>query len=75
MKAKSKKVTKYWLKFYISNSGFCSLCGNHGLIDTTNVRTPAGVKCGRMNYCICPNGQAMRKIKAVPLTGVPCAST
>ncbi len=53
------KVTDYWLEFYINN-GHCSLCGNHGYIDTTGVRTPAGLEVGRKNFCICPNGQAMR---------------
>ena len=24
------------------------------------MRTPAGVPVGRVNYCICPNGQALR---------------
>ena len=45
-------VTKYWLTYY--SSGNCTLCGNSGVIDTTNVRF------GRRNYCICPNGQELR---------------
>jgi hypothetical protein len=51
-------VTNYWLDYYCADH--CTLCGNHGWIDTTGMRTPAGVHVGRVNYCICPNGQALR---------------
>ena len=51
-------VTNYWLDFYCADH--CTLCGNWGWIDTRGVRTPAGVPVGRVNYCICPNGQALR---------------
>jgi len=37
------------------------LCGNSGVIDTTGVRTAAGILVGRKNLCICPNGQWMRR--------------
>jgi len=57
-----KAITDYWHKYYV-NKGLCSLCGNHGIIDTIGIRTPAGVLVGRINFCICPNGQAMRKNK------------
>ena len=60
IRAKHYVVTNYWYQFYVKD-GFCSLCGNHGVIDTRNVRTPVGHTVGRLNYCICPNGQAMRK--------------
>lgn len=52
-------VTEYWLRHYL-NGSLCSLCGNRGFIDTTGVTSPAGVHAGRVNYCICPNGQALR---------------
>lgn len=56
-------VTDYWIEYYTGKTldEDCTLCGNHGIIDTTGVRTPNGNLVGRKNYCICPNGQAMRK--------------
>lgn len=53
-----KAVVDYWLRHYINEC--CSLCGNSGIIDTRGVKTAAGVKVGRLNWCICPNGQALR---------------
>lgn len=55
-----KAITKYWYKHYINN-GHCSLCGNIGIINTEDVRTPAGFKVGLIQPCICPNGQAIRR--------------
>ena len=60
LKAKNEHVTNYWLEFYI-NDGHCSLCGQVGWIDTRKVKTPMGISCGRINWCICPNGQALRE--------------
>jgi hypothetical protein len=54
-------VTEYWALNYVSPTTHCTLCGNWGTIDTTGTRTPAGLLVGRKNFCICPNGQAMRK--------------
>lgn len=51
-------VTEYWLTYYAGDH--CTLCGNLGTIDTTAIKTPAGKPVGRVNFCICPNGQAMR---------------
>ncbi len=51
-------VTKYWLDYYCTEH--CTLCGNRGIIDTRGTSTPAGLVVGRINYCICPNGQIMR---------------
>ena len=51
-------VTNYWLDYYCTDH--CTLCGNRGWIDTRGVRTAAGLDVGRVNYCICPNGQALR---------------
>lgn len=53
------EITEYWLKHYAV--GFCTLCANHGVIDTRGAQTPAGIEVGRLNYCICPNGQAARE--------------
>lgn len=52
-------VTAYWLKFYCD--GACKLCGNSGWVDTTGVRTPAGVLVGGVQYCLCPEGKALRR--------------
>lgn len=51
-------VTEYWRTFYASDH--CTLCGNSGVIDTSEARTGTGLRVGRKNWCICPNGQAMR---------------
>jgi hypothetical protein len=54
----TKIVTDYWRRHYAERH--CTLCGNRGVIDSRGVCTPAGVRAGRLNYCICPNGQALR---------------
>lgn len=60
MKAKNTIVTNYWVEFYSDH--LCTLCGNRGIIDTrTTAISRAGVNTGRLNWCICPNGQSMRK--------------
>lgn len=58
-------VTNYWLTYYAAEH--CTLCGNSGVIDTTEARTRAGLRVGRGNYCICPNGQS-RRDKRTPIT-------
>jgi hypothetical protein len=55
----SEAITEYWLKHYCS--GHCTLCGNCGIIDTRGVKTPTGLDVGRLNYCLCPNGQVLRR--------------
>ena len=61
----SKAVTKYWLAFYgdiHTGMGLCTLCGNTGIIDTRQTAiSPKGINVGRINFCICPNGQWKRK--------------
>lgn len=52
-------VTDLWHALYVRKD-LCSLCGNSGKIDTRGVTSSAGVVCGDVHYCICPNGQAMR---------------
>ena len=54
-----EKLTEYWLKHYATDH--CTLCGGKGIIDTSHVTTAAGLRVGRTNYCICPNGQVIRK--------------
>jgi hypothetical protein len=56
--AKCKPVADYWYQFYCTNH--CTLCGNSGVIDTRGATTAAGIRVGRLNWCICPNGQAFR---------------
>ena len=57
-------VTRYWLDYYVDQH--CTLCGNSGRIDTRGVMTAAGIEVGRLNLCICPNGQAMRQLGINP---------
>lgn len=70
VRPKCAAVTHYWREYYINYEammgvGLCSLCANSGIIDTTKSATSAtGHKAGRKNFCICPNGQAMRKCGA-----------
>jgi hypothetical protein len=65
MRAKHYIVTNYWHAFYATEH--CTLCGNHGVIDSRGVKTPAGYEVGRLNWCICPNGQALRgQVKRLP---------
>lgn len=67
-----KAITDYWSKYYITTENdssigtyeMCSLCANQGIIDTRlTAISPKGNYLGRINYCICPNGQAIRKQK------------
>jgi hypothetical protein len=58
---KNSAVSNYWSEFYVVN-GHCSLCGNRGILYTTvGATTPNGKDVGRKNFCICPNGQSLRK--------------
>lgn len=51
-----------WREFL--RNDLCSLCGNRGVIDTRGMKSPAGVDCGDVHYCICPNGRAWKRLKA-----------
>lgn len=52
-------ITAYWLENYCAEH--CTICGNWGVIDSrASAVTPAGFRVGRLNYCLCPNGQALR---------------
>lgn len=55
-----KFLTDFWYEHYVSENHLCSLCAQSGVIDTTGIRSPAGVECGGKSWCICPNGQTMR---------------
>lgn len=65
-KATSKRVEDYWFDHYVVDD-HCGLCGNSGVIDSTGVRTPAGLEVGGKFLCICPNGQSLRKHGADPV--------
>jgi hypothetical protein len=60
---RNNAITKYWLKYYFN--GNCVLCGNYGWLNTKGTVTPAGIPVGVITYCICPNGQALRKQEAL----------
>lgn len=58
-------VTKYWEKHYShEKTGCCTICGDWGIIDSRPITTPAGASVGKLLYCICPNGMALRKANA-----------
>lgn len=60
---KNVVVARYWLSYYLSSSGCghqCGLCGNSGTVDT---RKTLGRGKGIKTACICPNGQALRKMQ------------
>lgn len=55
----NEAVVQYWVEYYATDH--CTLCGNSGVIDTRDAHTAAGLQVGRRNWCICPNGQNLRK--------------
>lgn len=61
----NEAVVDYWHEHHTRN-GLCSLCGNCGVLDTRGVRSPAGVECGALQFCICPNGQRLRELGVKP---------
>lgn len=63
----SNLLTTYFIEHYLNREMMlCSLCGNTGLIDTTRLINPVGISFGRVNFCLCPNGQAQRAGKLPP---------
>jgi hypothetical protein len=61
-----KLITDFWLSRY-GTSGHCELCGNTGIIDTTqSAITAAGYRVGKRNWCMCPNGLALREQTGEP---------
>lgn len=53
----------FWRDYYVdADTTLCTLCGNSGMVDTRETAiSAAGVKAGKIQFCICPNGLAMRK--------------
>lgn len=73
MKLGETVLNDYWLKYYASEpgpKGRCTLCGNSGIIDTRGAMDATGHEVGRMNYCICPNGQEARRLSKTIV--LPC---
>jgi len=62
-RVQEKAIDEYfWHNFFNEDVRLCSLCGNSGVIDTRNTAVSGGgINAGRLNYCICPNGRAMRE--------------
>lgn len=69
-------VDNYWLNHFIvpvSNLdtgltyGACSLCGDNGVINS-HCFTPTGFEINKKVFCICPNGQSLRKLGRNPET-------
>jgi hypothetical protein len=55
------QLADFWMNNY-QTLGFCCLCGNNGIIDTKGkIRAPNGIECGSKVWCICPNGQVMKR--------------
>lgn len=47
----------------------CGLCGNCGMLDTRESAIHNNKKIGVLAFCICPNGQAMkRSSRAIVIT-------
>ena len=67
----SRPITKgqfadLWLNEFAPKH-LCCLCGNRGIIDTRGkVFSPAGIECGALVYCICPNGRSLKKQNFLP---------
>ena len=62
------KLSDFWIREFLgpNTNGtppcHCGLCGNSGIIDTRGkVFTAAGVACGGVFFCICPNGRAIKR--------------
>lgn len=54
-------LEELWVQDYAPRD-LCCICGNRGIIDTRGkVFAASGVECGALVFCICPNGQAMKK--------------
>ena len=57
---KSQMSNLWYAEF--GKRGHCCLCGNHGIINTRNkVFTAAGIECGDIVFCICPNGREWKR--------------
>lgn len=61
---KFRRTIRFWFMEFLSPKvDVCGLCGNSGVLDTRGVRSPLGVECGVVAYCICPNGCKIFDVK------------
>jgi len=62
-------IDRFWMTNYIvrTDDGIthCGLCGNNGVIHS-KCFTPRGNKIDQKFFCICPNGQALKKLRRDP---------
>lgn len=61
------QMTDFWHDNFLAKDGLCGLCANHGVIDTTDnlLLAPNGQPAlGGRFFCICPNGQTMKRMGA-----------
>lgn len=72
------QLTDLWYNQYFAEgtmgdgSGGCTLCGGGGIIDTRLMAVnERGMSIGRRNWCICPNGQDLRRLSATELPPEP----
>lgn len=66
----SLSMTKLWMNEFTTKDrhGYkhCGLCGNCGVLRSSGIRTPGGEALEPIKtYCICPNGRAMKRGKAI----------
>lgn len=58
----NKRDSELWHEFMHPELMVCSLCGNTGLINTAGrAVSHAGIPCGGLWFCICPNGRERKK--------------
>ena len=64
MAVNAKDLEDLWFEEFLGpaeDPRLCGLCGNSGALDTRDrVFSAAGVSCGVLAFCICPNGRALR---------------
>lgn len=51
-----------WTEEFSTDNGFCIICDNDGIIDTTGrVHERSGLPSGGRAWCICPNGRQLKR--------------
>lgn len=68
-KISKQQFTDLWWDEFCPNKSIsavgCMICGGSGQLDTRGkVFTRAGVECGGIACCICPNGRALKRVLA-----------
>lgn len=63
----ANQLADFWRKNFTSKDvPHCRLCGNTGIVDTQGAKTSAGLEVGGRFYCVCPNGDALRRQSGRP---------